>query len=732
MLKRVAVRKNTPDDHPAGFVSEDSEERHRIACCSGDSMDYSTHTCYSNDSDGCGNHSFEEAEAYCEAQGDRLCTKMELDNNVCCGAGCSLNGNSAWSSTGSCEDKAGNLHAWGESYEGDCEHCDCTEMGEICFEYMCGEPLCTEGQYIEMGDCGCGTCVDGCMVEGDKYEVGAGVPSDSPCEECYCDVELGVVCATQDCEMPMPCGPGQIWKHPKDQCCGGCQDGCEHNGKDYEPEQRWNDGPCTECECTAEGTICVAQSCMYCPEEFVMYPAGEDECCGKCSAECYEDDECEVECAADMMECADGTESSRDPMNDCKHSCAMACTEDAKMCNDGVTYVSRDPENNCEWKMCPEDYMAMINSLKYEVMDLENQLEACEAPEVYGCCFTMGFGGMMIEVGHARTEDHGEMDMIAESDCEVTPPNSDLVGGGTFFEPNVTCEERFAKPECSGMIDQYDCDCPDMMEKVDSGFNSYTCECKMDMTWDEEYMMCQCKSNMVWDDCGSCINYCGQEPMNCAAVCMKHCQCPDDMLWDEMQNACVLEENCVDMCDMNNCAKDLSCWDDSMPKDDDDCCSDLSKCPAGPPTCPEGELFDMNTKDCIIMDCSSERACDPFHRCVDDIACVTASCYTCEMYEKYFADEACHEDGDNYDGDFFRNTRSTFRAACCEDDGEDVTCHTGIDGQCFNGQTWSDAYGVCAANNMRLCTMDEFESGICCDKECRANDKPFWTGTPEL
>ncbi len=29
------------------------------------------------------------------------------------------------------------------------------------------------------------------------------------------------------------------------------------------------------------------------------------------------------------------------------------CTQDAKLCPDGKTYVGRDPDNNCQFKPCP-------------------------------------------------------------------------------------------------------------------------------------------------------------------------------------------------------------------------------------------------------------------------------------------------------------------------------------------------------------------------------------------
>lgn len=37
-----------------------------------------------------------------------------------------------------------------------------------------------------------------------------------------------------------------------------------------------------------------------------------------------------------------------------KASTSMACSKDAKICPDGITQVSRDPNNNCEFFPCPK------------------------------------------------------------------------------------------------------------------------------------------------------------------------------------------------------------------------------------------------------------------------------------------------------------------------------------------------------------------------------------------
>lgn len=58
-------------------------------------------------------------------------------------------------------------------------------------------------------------------------------------------------------------------------------------------------------------------------------------------------------CTDDVMQCPDGSFVSRDPNNNCEFfPCPPTCTDDVFICPDG-TLVSRDPENNCEFPPCP-------------------------------------------------------------------------------------------------------------------------------------------------------------------------------------------------------------------------------------------------------------------------------------------------------------------------------------------------------------------------------------------
>lgn len=60
-------------------------------------------------------------------------------------------------------------------------------------------------------------------------------------------------------------------------------------------------------------------------------------------------------CAMDMKECDDGSYVSRDSSNGCKFPlCPNECPDDVKLCDDGITEVVRLPKNDCRFDICPQ------------------------------------------------------------------------------------------------------------------------------------------------------------------------------------------------------------------------------------------------------------------------------------------------------------------------------------------------------------------------------------------
>jgi len=137
--------------------------------------------------------------------------------------------------------------------------------------------------------------------------------------------------------------------------------------------------PCTTCEDNGE-TYCAG----------VTYLSSDG--CNTCNCNengmssctlmaCPEPEEPEVACAADVQECADGSYASRDPANNCAFRLCpeeeLACAMDVSECPDG-TFASRDPGNNCEFKSCPEaPATCLINGIEIDAGETYTASDGC-------------------------------------------------------------------------------------------------------------------------------------------------------------------------------------------------------------------------------------------------------------------------------------------------------------------------------------------------------------------
>ena len=96
----------------------------------------------------------------------------------------------------------------------------------------------------------------------------------------------------------------------------------------------------------------------------------------------------------------------------------------------------------------------------------------------------------------------------------------------------------------------------------------------------------------------------------------------------------------------------------------------------------------------------------------------------------YYVDDGCHSENHRPDdiSGFYQSESSTAYVRCCSSDGS--SCKTMS--QCYNSTylvTYAKAKDECEANGMRLCTMDELLSDVCCGTGGRCDNYRIWTST---
>lgn len=187
-----------------------------------------------------------------------------------------------------CIDESGVYNVGDTVDRGDpCLMCHCDMSGEIlCAAYSClycpVDPTPVEGQCC--GDCYIGDILIqpglGCVKNNETYHFGDEIPSDDPCETCYCLEDTDTLCHMMYCAE---CN-GE-WKPKVGTCCGECLPAtCENDGKIYHVGDDIDTGnPCEICSCGEGGRmICALMDCPSC-ELGSKYEPVEGQCCGKCS-----------------------------------------------------------------------------------------------------------------------------------------------------------------------------------------------------------------------------------------------------------------------------------------------------------------------------------------------------------------------------------------------------------------------------------------------------------------
>ncbi|OQR73418.1 hypothetical protein BIW11_09747, partial [Tropilaelaps mercedesae] len=114
-----------------------------------------------------------------------------------------------------------------------------------------------------------------CNVDGIIYQNNEKIPTDNPCEVCYCRPP-GFACILKDCELKPHCKAVRR----EGQCCPDYHcDGCEHDGQFFSDGQVIpNTGsPCYTCYCQGSSISCSLVSCTFRNDCTARYNPGE--CC---------------------------------------------------------------------------------------------------------------------------------------------------------------------------------------------------------------------------------------------------------------------------------------------------------------------------------------------------------------------------------------------------------------------------------------------------------------------
>ena len=98
----------------------------------------------------------------------------------------------------------------------------------------------------------------------------------------------------------------------------------------------------------------------------------------------------------------------------------------------------------------------------------------------------------------------------------------------------------------------------------------------------------------------------------------------------------------------------------------------------------------------------------------------------------YYVDDGCHSEGytgqDDVTGYYEDESSVAAYVRCCSDDG--TTCDTVSNcRQTSDLVAYADAEQECIDNGMRLCTMDELLSDICCGTGGNCDSAAVWTST---
>ncbi|XP_030622204.1 extracellular matrix organizing protein FRAS1 [Chanos chanos] len=219
----------------------------------------------------------------------------------------------------------GKQYKHGEQWQkNSCTTCVCDRGQSRCHTEKCPPLTCNKGQakVKRSGQCceECSSTKGSCLYEG-VVRYHGDMWNGTGCEFCLC--ERGqVLCQRAECGR-VQCPRGEELVQLPGKCCPECKSmvsSCVYNPPELEGQQggmksfrrlsnleRWNEGPCRECQCKDGHVTCYRLSCPTCAAGTLAMPQ-PGECCPQCHPA--------VPCRQDCLTCsgsADHCESCKDP-----------------------------------------------------------------------------------------------------------------------------------------------------------------------------------------------------------------------------------------------------------------------------------------------------------------------------------------------------------------------------------------------------------------------------------
>ncbi|KAM6401739.1 extracellular matrix organizing protein FRAS1 isoform 2-T2 [Pluvialis apricaria] len=189
-----------------------------------------------------------------------------------------------------------------------------------------------ENKVQRPGKC-CEECVSSkgsCLYDG-AIRYHSEMWNSTRCDFCLCD-EGQVTCQKAECAR-VECAKGEELIHLDGKCCPECissNSHCVYKEHTKANGEKWEEGPCGECECRDAEVTCFQRSCPPCPLGSLAVEAQGD-CCPRCEpVECHPD--C-LTCSQSFDHCTACRDARRQLQNGrCVEMCELGFYQDGGSC----------------------------------------------------------------------------------------------------------------------------------------------------------------------------------------------------------------------------------------------------------------------------------------------------------------------------------------------------------------------------------------------------------------